>query len=325
VQLLLNLNKGPENNADGITVFFDEKFSSDIGNEDSYKFTNLDENLGINRDGSLLSMEGRPTVTADDSIPLKMWQFRQKSYYLQLTGSNFAPGATAFVKDSYLQKETPIDLLSDNVLSFTVDTTISASFANRFTIVFKAGSALPVTLTNVKAYEKDKGIQVEWTALTEINIGRYEVERSINGQQFQKIYTAPATGNNAVTKEYSWFDKNANTGSNFYRIKVIEKSGAVKYSEVVKVSVAEGKGSITVFPNPIQDNLVKVQFTNMEKGRYSAVLYNNLGQRLYSNIIEHTGRSGTYTISLGRIISKGTYTLNIRKGDTTINERVVVE
>jgi hypothetical protein len=254
-----------------------------------------------------------------------MSQLRQQTYYFRLIGSNFSPGATAFVKDSYLQKETPIDLLSDNVLSFTVDTTISASFANRFTIVFKAGSALPVTLTNVKAYEKDKGIQVEWTALTEINIDRYEVERSINGQQFDKVFTAPATGNNAVTKEYSWFDENANTGSNFYRIKVIEKSGAVKYSEVVKVSVAEGKGSITVFPNPIQDNLVKVQFTNIEKGRYSAVLYNTSGQRLYGSTIEHTGRSGAYSIALGRSISKGTYTLHISKGGSTMSERVIVE
>jgi hypothetical protein len=214
-------------------------------------------------------MEGRPALTAEDTIRLKMSQLRQQTYYFRLIGSNFSPGATAFVKDSYLQKETPIDLLSDNVLSFTVDTTISASFANRFTIVFKAGSALPVTLTNVKAYEKDKGIQVEWTARTEINIDRYEVERSINGQQFDKVFTAPATGNNAVTKEYSWFDENANTGSNFYRIKVIEKSGAVKYSKVVKVTIAEGKGRLTIFPNPIKDNQVRVQFTNMEKGRYS--------------------------------------------------------
>jgi hypothetical protein len=166
-------------------VFFDEKFSSDIGNEDSYKFTNLDENLAISHEGISLSMEGRPALTAEDTIRLKMSQLRQHTYYFRLIGSNFSPGATAFVNDSYLQKVTPIDLLSDNVLSFTVDTTISASFASRFTIVFKAGSTLPVTLTDVRAYEKDKGIQVEWTALTEINIGRYEVEKSINGQQFR--------------------------------------------------------------------------------------------------------------------------------------------
>ncbi|MEJ7681476.1 MAG: T9SS type A sorting domain-containing protein [Segetibacter sp.] len=68
-----------------------------------------------------------------------------------------------------------------------------------------------------------------------------------------------------------------------------------------------------------------MQFTNMEKGRYSVVLYNTLGQKLYSSTIEHTARSGTYTISLGRLISKGTYTLHISKGDTTMNERVIVE
>jgi hypothetical protein len=314
-----------ENSADGVVAFFDNKFTTAIGNEDSYKFTNLDENLGIDRDGTLLSMEGRPTVTADDSIPLKMWQFRQKSYYLQLTGSNFAPGVTAFVKDAYLHQQTPVDLSAVTMLPFSI-TDDSASFAqNRFTIVFKAATPLPVTLTNVNAYQKEQGIQVDWTAEAETNIAQYEVEKSADGQNFDKATGITARGNNAVTQKYGWFDENSNTGSNFYRIKVIEKSGAVKYSSVVKVTIAEGKGRLTIFPNPIKDNLVKVQFTNMEKGRYSAVLYNNLGQRLYSSIIEHTGRSGTYTISLGRIISKGTYTLHISKGEKTINERVVVE
>lgn len=95
---------------------------------------------------------------------------------------------------------------------------------------------------------------------------------------------------------YGWYDENAVTGTNFYRIKVIEKSGAIKYSNVVRVNIAEVKGSLTVFPNPIKDNLIKVQFSNMEKGRYSIVLYNTLGQRLYSSTIDHIARSGTYTI-----------------------------
>ncbi|MEJ7681475.1 MAG: hypothetical protein WKG06_27215 [Segetibacter sp.] len=51
VQLLLNLNEGLQNNADGVTVFFDDNFSTAIGNEDSYKFTNLDENLAISNKG----------------------------------------------------------------------------------------------------------------------------------------------------------------------------------------------------------------------------------------------------------------------------------
>ncbi|MEJ7681477.1 MAG: hypothetical protein WKG06_27225 [Segetibacter sp.] len=130
VQLLLNLNGGMKNTADGVVVFFDNMFTTAIGNEDSYKFTNLDENLSIDRNGTELSMEGRPPVTADDTIPLRMWQFRQKSYYLQLTGSNFSPDVTAFVKDAYLHKETPVDLSTVTLLPFSI-TADSGFFCKR--------------------------------------------------------------------------------------------------------------------------------------------------------------------------------------------------
>ncbi len=325
LRLLLNLNEGLQNTADAAVAFFDNKFSAAIGKEDSYKLTNLDENVAINRNGITLSMEGRPTVVADDTIQLQMWKFRQNSYYLQLTASNFSAEATAFVKDAYLHQQTPVDLSSVTLLPFSI-TADSASFAaNRFSIVFKAGSTLPVTLTNVKAYQKDKGIQVDWTAEAEMNIARYEVERSVNGQQFDKVTAITAKGNNALTQTYGWFDENANAGNNFYRIKVIEKSGAIKYSPVVKVNIAERNSGITIFPNPVKGSVIGLQFSNMEKGRYSVMLYNDLGQKIYATGIDHTGRTGTYTIASGRLISKGTYTLQITKGDTTMTERVIAE
>uniref|UniRef100_UPI000688E65A Ig-like domain-containing protein n=1 Tax=Segetibacter koreensis TaxID=398037 RepID=UPI000688E65A len=325
IQLLLNLNAGLENKADGVVSFFDKDYSSAIGSDDSYKFTNLDENLAINRNGTALSIEGRPTITADDTIPLKIWQFRQSNYYLRLAGSNFSPDVTAFIKDEYLHKQTPVDLSSVTLFPFSIDTSAASFAKDRFSIVFKAGSALPVTLTNVKAYQKNNGIEVDWTSEAETNIAQYEIEKSVNGQDFIKATSINAKGNNSVTENYGWLDEIPNLGSNFYRIKVVEKSGAIKYSNVVRVNIAEVNSSITVFPNPIKDNLVKVQFNNMEKGRYFAVLYNTLGQKLYSSTIDHTTTSGTYTISLGRLISKGTYTLHISKGGITRNERVIVE
>ena len=326
VQLLLNLNGGWENTADGVVTTFDDEFKAAIGNEDSYKFTNLDENLAISRNGTVLSIEGRPPVSSDDTIPLQMWQFRQSSYYLKLSGTNFSPEVTAFIKDAYLQKETPVDLSSVTLFPFTIDKSIAASTAkDRFSIVFKAATALPVTLTNVKAYQKDEGIQVDWNTEIEVNVDRYEVEKSVDGQRFEKVGAVTAKGNNSAAQSYSLLDADANEGINFYRIKVIEKSGAVKYSYVVKVSIAKISGTLTVSPNPIKGNAITLRLKNMEKGRYSAILYNTLGQKLYSSTIDHTVRSGTYTISLGRIISKGTYTLHISKGETTINKRVIVE
>lgn len=140
IQLLLNTDPGPQNTADGVVAFFANNFSTTIGNEDSYKFTNPDENLAINCNGTLLSIEGRPTINGTDTVKLAMWQFRQKSYYLKLSAGNFSPTIKAVVKDNYLNKETSVDLSSSTLVPFSI-TNDSASFSkNRFSVLFKTAA-----------------------------------------------------------------------------------------------------------------------------------------------------------------------------------------
>ena len=326
VQLLLNLNNGVENNADGAVVFFGNNFSTEIGNDDSYKLTNLDENLAIDQKGILLSMEGLPSVIADDTIQLKIWQFTGKNYSLKLAGSNFPPQFTAYLKDQYLQKTIPVDLLSAASIPFSIDSAVSASYANdRFSIIFKTGSTLPVTITNIKAFQKNEAIEVDWTAEAEINIGAYEVELSVDGQHFAKATSVIAKNSNSAVENYSWLDINAKTGNNFYRIKVIEKSGAVKYSRVARVSIADTKSYVSIFPNPIKDNIITVKFFNMQKGKYQATLYNSEGQQILVNMIEHTNTSMSHTIVTSKSINKGTYALHIVKGEIITNLKVILE
>lgn len=143
IQLLLNTNEGPQNTADGVVAFYADIYSASVGNEDAYKWTNLDENLAINCKGRLLSIDGRPTVKGTDTLNLVMWQFRQKSYYLQLLANNFSRSVKAVVKDKFLHKETVVDLSSATLLPFTI-TSDSASFAaSRFSVIFKTKRPLP--------------------------------------------------------------------------------------------------------------------------------------------------------------------------------------
>lgn len=329
VQLLSNLNEAPENIADGAVCYFSSNFSTAIGGEDSYKFTNSDENLAIVNNDTSLSIDGRPPVTADDSIPLRIWQlnFKQKNYYLKVTGSTFPPGITVFLKDKYLNKQTPLDLFSPTAFSFSIDSAITASYAiDRFSIVFtvNSNSTLPLSLIAVEAYIKEQGIQVNWTVNTEINIERYEVEQSADDQTFTFSAIVPARNNNVVEK-YSWFNATANPGNNFYRIKIIEKSGAVKYSETINVKVSNLYAGITISPNPVKANLVTLHFSNIEKGRYTVSMYNNLGQKIYNDMIEHITLSGVYTLKPLKKIPKGVYRLAINKEDKSITKTLIFE
>lgn len=325
IQLFSNASGTTPSALDGVVAVYSDKFSHSIGDEDSYKFSNEDENLAINRNGVLLSMEGRLPITANDTLPLKIWQFRQKEYSLKLTAANFSPFVSAFVKDAYLNKETPIGLASVTTVPFSITADTASFAANRFSIIFKAGNVLPVTITNARAYAKDKGISVEWISETETNIQNYEVEKSIDGATFTQSVVIAAKGNNAVSENYSWFDARPVSGNNFYRIKITNRSGAIKYSQIVNVNMGKSKSGITVFPNPVTGNVIGLQLNNLEKGTYHTGLYNNLGQKVYTGKVEHAGGSGSYSLSTGVQLSRGVYTLQVINGDKTTSTKVVVE
>lgn len=310
---------------DGIAVVFDNVFKSSLGDEDSYKIYNSRNNLSVLRHGISLCIEGRPAIAANDTVPLQISQLKQKMYNLQFAGVNFPDDITAFLKDNYLQQDIPFSLTDTAVIPFSL-TTDSASFApNRFLVVFKTGAVLPLQIINVKAYAKKDGIEVSWTAGTETNTARYEIEKSEDGQHFVKAGSTEAHGNNNLTENYTWTDGEAKTGENFYRIKAIGKSGSVLYSSVVKCNLLYG-GGITIYPNPVKDKIVRLKTNNMPKGSYNAVIYNDLGQQIYAEIIEINGGLENHSISLmGKPFGTGTYRLRLTNETTDITKTVIAE
>ena len=327
VQLLLNLNGGNENIADGVVAVYGDAFSKAIGEEDSYKFTNLDENIAINRNGIALSIEGRPIISGTDTIPLKIWQYRQKVYWLKINGQNFAPAITAQLTDKYLKQASPIDLSLPTTIPFSI-TSDSASFApDRFSILFGPNNTLtlPIIFTNVNAYQKEKGIQVEWDEASETNTDKYEVEKSLDGSMFEKVYNTVAKGDNSPTYRYNWFDNYASLGNNFYRIKIIEKTGDIKYSSVARVNISNGKSGFTVNPNPVKGNSISLQLSNLEQGEYTVNVINIAGQSIYSSTIEHSGGSSAQTVLLKQKLAAGKYTLQLTNDKTSIVRTVLIQ
>lgn len=204
------------------------------------------------RNGKTLSIEGRPAIVSDDTLPLKLWKYVQKGYYFKMNAANFGPDVTAYLKDAYLNLETLLNLADSTLIPFSLTADPASAAPDRFMIIFKAESVLPVNISDIRAYQKERGIQVEWLVRSEKSIDRYEVEKSADGSRFEKAGTINASSS-ALTKTYSWFDATPVNGENFYRIKVIEKAGNITYTKIVKVGFGNGS-SITVYPNPVKGN-----------------------------------------------------------------------
>lgn len=195
----------------------------------------------------------------------------------------------------------------------------------RFSVVNAESVILPASITNVKAYQKGNGIQVDWTALNEINMKQYEVQRSADGIVFNTVATVVAVNNGASLNNYSATDAQPLSGNNFYRIKAVDKNGAVKYTAIVKVAITNGVPSITIQPNPVVNRSINLALNNIAAGKYNFAVYNMLGQKIISQSLTHAGGSASQLVTLPASAKAGTYVVKLFNETTNFSVRILVQ
>ena len=173
-----------------------------------------------------------------------------------------------------------------------------------------------MTFTGISASEEGKNVMVEWTVQNEINIAGYEVEKSFDGANFTKVNNTIATGANQASVNYKWLDLNAQAGDQYYRIRSIDRSGKVQYSRIAKVNI-NMIADLSIYPNPILNGVIGLQFTNMPAGKYSMKLITSLGQTVLSREVKHGGGTSMQILRPG-LLARGIYQLAITHPDKTI-------
>ncbi|TAL48727.1 MAG: T9SS type A sorting domain-containing protein, partial [Chitinophagaceae bacterium] len=182
---------------------------------------------------------------------------------------------------------------------------------------------LPVKFGNITAYEKQSGIQIDWTVYSEENLNHYEVEKSSNGRNFSLAGNVIARNSSFETK-YGWFDVNPLPGVSFYRLKSVDIDSHIGYSSIVKVSLNKNEKDISVYPNPVMGDYVTFQSADQQKGNYSLKIFNNTGQQVYSLQFEHMGGAITKTIQLPQIIRPGINVLQLEQDGLKVMSKSLI-
>jgi ELWxxDGT repeat protein len=114
---------------------------------------------------------------------------------------------------------------------------------------------LPVSLMQFTATLLPAAIQLNWSVAQQVNVGQYEVQRSVDGSRFIAIGSVAA----ALTNQYTFADAEAlktNQQVLYYRLRIIDKDGAYKYSTVVKVNLKKLGFSLALAPVPAKDVVI---------------------------------------------------------------------
>lgn len=309
---LLNTADGSTVAADGIRADYNPNFSQDVDDLDNLKCTNSNETFGILRNNIFLATERRPTIFNKDTLFLKLAQTSKRNYQFKFIPSNFADAAlTATLEDSYTKLPVSLNLFDTTRVNFVINTDVASQATNRFRIVFGKSSILAVQFLSLKAYPNNKNIIVEWKVENELNIKKYEVERSTDGSRFTMVHSANARSNNLAALNYEYLDSGTETWDVFYRVKSIAFDGSIQYSQVVKVSGEKSKAKFSVYPNPIQSNTIHLKFLNQPAGVYTVQIINNTGQLVFEKAIDHKGGDNKKDIELPPSVKTGNFQLII--------------
>lgn len=149
--------------------------------------------------------------------------------------------------------------------------------------------SLPLQLlTFTGQLQSDGTALLRWKTAQETNTSHFEVERSLDGQQFSPIGRVAAAGESTRELAYDFTDRDASrqgVSLLYYRLRLADRDGAYRYSPVVRIILADWTGRVQVLPNPFRQS-VTVVMQSEETGAVNWQLSDAAGKRLARGRVE---------------------------------------
>ncbi len=195
-------------------------------------------------------------------------------------------------------------------LSTDVSTSCSTQDTSRI-IVY---CSLPVSLTNFSGTKGNGFNTLNWTTSSEQNNKGFDIERSIDGNNFSAIGFKVSKADNGYSNSmlnYSFVDDKLNSSSNYYRLKQIDQDGKSKYSNVILLK-ADRINNIklsSLYPNPASDEItVSIDAPSSEK--VILIVTDIYGKQLMTNKINVEAGTNISTLKVNQLAA-GTYLVKL--------------
>jgi hypothetical protein len=154
--------------------------------------------------------------------------------------------------------------------------------SNVATVTLDLSNPLPVVLMAFEATKMENVTVMTWRTASETNSDHFEIERSVDGKNWETIGSAPAANSATEQVDYNFTDYLPESGLNYYRLKMIDLDKTYTYSYVRSVHFPEFSWA-KLFPNPVNHTLhVVVRNRKVKKIR----LINLSGQVMFNRPVE---------------------------------------
>lgn len=140
---------------------------------------------------------------------------------------------------------------------------------------------VPVELVSFAASVSGTNVNLSWMTATEVNNQGFEIERSSDQNNWDRVGYVEGNGTTTETKYYSYTDTKLETGTYYYRLKQMDFNGTYEYSSTVEavVTVPREFALEQNYPNPFNPS-TKINFSLAADSKVTLKVYDLLGQEV---------------------------------------------
>jgi len=174
---------------------------------------------------------------------------------------------------------------------------------------------IPVELVSFNGSIINNTINLNWITATELNNFGFDVEKSVDNTNWNKIGFVNGNGTSTEVHNYNFTDQTPFVGTSYYRLKQIDFDGTSEYSNVVEVvygTVADYSLEQN-YPNPFNPT-TKINFSIKEKGNVELKIFDLLGSEI-AILVNEEKTPGIYEVFFDAShLSSGVYLCTIKAG-----------
>jgi endonuclease/exonuclease/phosphatase family metal-dependent hydrolase len=161
---------------------------------------------------------------------------------------------------------------------------------------FQFDDPIPVELLSFTASVSNNTVTLNWTTATELNNAGFDIQRSINEDEWKALAFVQGFGTTTESNNYSYVDDNLISGHYMYRLKQIDFDGHSDYSYVVEVELLpQNYALFQNYPNPFNPETT-IKFTIAKAGFVRLSFYNILGEQK-GIIVNEFKEAGIHTVN----------------------------
>ncbi len=184
---------------------------------------------------------------------------------------------------------------------------------------------LPVDLLAFKARIEDQKPVLSWTTASELNNDFFLVQRSYDGEEYRNIGKVVGSGTTGEVQEYTYTDESAMPGPIYYRLVQTDFDGTTETFGPLTVTLRSLTNGLVVYPNPVDNDLLKMQVYGLESGLEAVVQISDLSGRTVftENIMVDRPESMNLEYELANQLPGGAYILNVIQGSSRYSQKLI--